>query len=188
VIHAAVAWHFVEQYRRTSPRIVRLWKDLQAVIPILCREDAEIHELSYWPVTLGHHRVGMPDGSYIRYPDLRETGRDDYDRPVYTYMGRGKSRLKLYGGLLTENVVQGIARCVVFDQALRIQHRLRNLCGTKSPVTFTVHDEVVSMVPGEHARAALAASLQEMRTLPSWCEGLPIAATGGIGQNYGEAK
>ncbi len=184
-IHAAVALHFVEQYRRTSPRVVRLWKDLQAAIPDMCQFWPEPREFGFGPLVLGNCRVRMPDGSYIRYPDLRETGRDEYDRPVYTYMGRGKSRLKLYGGLLTENVVQGIARCVVFDQALRIQSRLREWGGH---VVMTVHDEVVGMVPGEHARAALAASLQEMRTLPSWCEGLPIAATGGIGQNYGDAK
>jgi DNA polymerase len=184
-IHAAVAERFVEQYRRTSPRIVRLWKDLQAAIPDMCHPDAESRGIGFGPLVLGYHRARMPDGSYIRYPDLRETGRDDYDRPIYTYMGRGKSRLKLYGGLLTENVVQGIARCVVFDQALRIQSRIRDWGGH---VVMTVHDEVVSMVPGEHARAALAASLQEMRTLPSWCEGLPIAATGGIGQDYGSAK
>jgi DNA polymerase len=175
-IHAAVAAYFVRQYRRTSPRITRFWADMQDALSRLCY-GGEGYGLG--PITIEHRAIRLPDGSRIRYPGLEEKDGE------YTYAGRGKSRLKAYGGLLAENVVQGIARCIVFDQALRVQSLVRPLGGR---IVMTVHDEVVAMVPGEHAKAVLAAALLEMRTLPNWCEGLPLAATGGIGQNYGEAK
>jgi DNA polymerase len=175
-IHAAVAAYFVRQYRRTSPRITRFWADMQDALSRLCY-GGEGYGLG--PITIEHRAIRLPDGSRIRYPGLAEGDGE------YTYAGRGRNRLKAYGGLLAENVVQGIARCIVFDQALRIQTMLRQWGGR---VVMTVHDEVVCMVPGEYAKAAKPAALLEMRTLPSWCEGLPLAATGGIGQNYGEAK
>jgi hypothetical protein len=150
---------------------------MQDELPNMCFRVEEGFGLG--PITIEYRAIRLPDGSRIRYPGLEEKDGE------YTYAGRGTSRLKVYGGLLAENVVQGIARCIVFDQALRIQSIVRPLGGR---IVMTVHDEVVAMAPGEHDKAVLAAALEEMHTLPSWCEGLPLAATGGIGQNYGEAK
>jgi len=185
MVHASVAAHFVETYRRTSPRIVAFWRDMQRALPWMAQKGGVLRGVG--PLAMGRHHIRMPDGSRIRYPDLREDGEDHYGRPIYTYAGRGKSRLKLYGGLLVENAVQGVARCIVFDQALRIQKRVRSLGGR---IVMTVHDEVVACVPSGSARTALEGALTEMRALPEWCDDsdLPLAASGGIGKSYGEAK
>ena len=72
----------------------------------------------------------------------------------------------LYGGLLTENVVQATARDLLADALLRLDAAGFN------PI-LTVHDEIVCQTPT--APASAIASL--MNAVPNWALGLPSAAT-----------
>src|SRR5690606_9610478 len=93
-----------------------------------------------------------------------------------SYIGRFGRRTKLYGGLLTENVVQALARCIIAEQMLKISRKYR-------VVTMT-HDEVVAIAPNRKADRCLADMLQIMATPPDWAEGLPLAAQGGFDHCY----
>ena len=129
--------------------------------------------------------VHLPNGTMIRYPNLR------YD-PVgrqYIYDGR-YGPVKIYGGKMTENVVQALARIVVFDQMAKIDQDLRKLDNplTRHKVALTVHDEVVAVVPESFGQTCLAMMLKHMSTPPRWCADLPVSCEGDIGLTYGDAK
>jgi DNA polymerase I-like protein with 3'-5' exonuclease and polymerase domains len=93
---------------------------------------------------------------------------------------------------MVENVVQALARIVVFEQMARVDKTLREYDdpanGKRFKVVLTVHDEVVLVVPEEHGQWALEMVLAEMSKPPSWCSSLPVACEGDIGRSYGDAK
>lgn len=184
ITHAAVTKHFVDKYRLVNGAVVSWWESMDKLLRIMAADGSGFDFGPDFCLRAEHHQIRLPDESRIRYPGLRQAVEDD-GKKRFTYLGRNKSRPHIYGGLMTENLVQGLARVLVFDQALRIQDKLRALEGR---VLLTVHDEVVGMVPSGRAKEALTAALLEMRTLPDWCRTLPVAATGSYGQSYGECK
>jgi DNA polymerase len=123
------------------------------------------------------HGIVKPSGLVMRYPELRQRGRE------FVCLGgkSGREHTKIYGGLLTENIVQSLARDIVAEQAMRIK-----ALGYK--IATTTHDEVVCVVPDERATGCLECMFRAMQKPCSWCADLPLNATGGIGQNYGGAK
>jgi DNA polymerase len=122
----------------------------------------------------------------IRYPELYL----DQTSKNYEYKGR-YGPVKIYGGKVIENVVQALARIIVFDQMAKIDQHLRKLDGTNGErykVVLTVHDEVVAVVPEHYAQACLAMMEKVMSTPPAWALDLPVACEGDIGDSYGDAK
>lgn len=91
-----------------------------------------------------------------------------------------------------ENIVQALARIVVFDQMGRIAQKLKEKGGNSNgkirQVVLTVHDEVVVVVPEEEAEETKAMMEEMMKVRPAWAPDLPVDCEGGIGKSYGEAK
>jgi DNA polymerase len=178
-IHCAVAEHLVQVYRRKNVAIKELWKAMNdEVLPWMLDETEEV---TFGPnncMTTTRHGLRLPNGVVMRYPGLKES--DDHG---YSYIGRyGKGHVHLYGGLMTENVIQALARIVVGDQMLM----LRGKYGYQ-PALMT-HDEIALVVPDAEVELAKARMLEEMRTPPPWAVGLPLNAECGAGQSYGSAK
>lgn len=107
--------------------------------------------------------------------------------------GKPKGK-KIYGGLLTENVVQALARIIVGEQMLRISNNLKETSGApiagsaearmvRRVVTMT-HDEIVVCVPADAGQATLDMMIDVMRTPPGWCSDIPLNAEGGFDVNY----
>ena len=84
------------------------------------------------------------------------------------------------GAKVTNNVVQGTARCVMTDGMLRI--------GKRYPVCGTVHDEALCIAPESEADEAKEYLLACMTIEPSYMPGIPLAADGGVHKRYGLAK
>lgn len=99
-------------------------------------------------------------------------------RLVYSYDSRREKNIYIYGGKVVENVVQGLARCVVGEQMLRISKKYR--------VVLTVHDAVMTLVRDYEVAEARKYVEECMRWVPDWAEGLPVDCESGIGKNYGE--
>lgn len=174
-------------YRNRFPAIKQQWYTMQDMLTVM-HEGREIVE--YGPLTFEKGRVRLPNGMYLRYPNLKPGsaqpvgGRGNTrgifrDRPAkaifysdWTY----NEKTKIYGGLLTENVVQSLARCVVAEQILSVADRYR--------VALLVHDEVVLCVPEDQADQALKDTLAAFHTPSSWCLDLPVAGEGWIGSYY----
>jgi hypothetical protein len=174
LVHCAVTEHFVKKYRHGNKHIAALWKAMGNLLPWLAaNNDSGSKEFGPgWCLTADVGKIVLPDGSYIRYPDLIKDGDG------YSYAGRKGIRMHIYGGLLTENIVQALARIIVFKQII----------DSGAKVVLTTHDEGVFCVPTNTAPTVLAAVLQQFSTPPFWCPTLPLAAEGGYGESYGLAK
>jgi DNA polymerase len=88
------------------------------------------------------------------------------------------SNVKFYGGKITENIIQGIARDILVD----VIYRLEN---AGYPVVCHIHDEVICLVKEANAGECLEAMVSEWRSAPAWIGGLALDAEGVIGNNFG---
>jgi DNA polymerase len=84
-------------------------------------------------------------------------------------------KMRLYGGLIVENIVQAVSRDLMADGMLKLDTN-------GYPVVLTVHDEIVSEVPKDFG--SLAEFEQHLNTLPEWAAGCPIATEGWRGLRY----
>jgi DNA polymerase I-like protein with 3'-5' exonuclease and polymerase domains len=176
------AERIVKLYRDTYPHIATLWKRAsEALNAMAVGNEAYFGEgvmLSCTP-----EGIYLPNGMTVRYNNLRK------QEDGFVYDNRYGST-KIYGGKVVENVVQALARIVVFDQMAKIEQNLRKLdSGDKRyRVVLTVHDEVVAVVPEADAEATLAMMTEIMSTPPSWAITLPVSCEGDVGDTYGDCK
>ncbi|SOD41355.1 DNA polymerase [Nitrosovibrio sp. Nv4] len=83
-----------------------------------------------------------------------------------------------YGGKISENVTQALARDVLAEAIVRLEE-------TNLPVILHVHDEAVIEIPDEYATDGMLDAVNEhMAKTPSWAEGLPVAVEGWRGKRY----
>lgn len=174
LVHCAVTEYFVNLYRKTYPKVAATWQAMGRVIEVMARPDGAMTVGCLKVIPGG---IVKPSGLVLHYPELRRT------KDGWFYLGgdSGREMKKIYGGLLTENVVQSLARDVIAEQAMWIRadgHRL----GT------TTHDDIAAVVPEEQAEQALQGMLARMRVAPAWCADLPLNAEGGFARSYGAAK
>jgi len=113
--------------------------------------------------------VCLPSGRRLVYREPRVTVCGDLE-----YMGG-----KVYGGLLAENTVQGIARDILVEATLELERRGHQ-------VVLTVHDEIVLRISADRAERALTDAQACLSTAPDWSEGLPLAADGRVADRYGK--
>lgn len=178
LVHCAVADHFVRLYRSRNSRIAGFWKLCDGVLHAM-----EVgRKMTFGPkgcLRVIKHGIVKPNGLTLHYPELRR------GKSGYTYLGskQGRAaRTHIYGGLLTENIVQSLARdVVVAEQALRIR-----AAGYRTATT--THDEIACVEREERGPECLTFMLKAMKQAPSWCDDLPLWADGGIARSYGSAK
>lgn len=178
-VSEAEAKSIIMTYRQTYSRIPELWdranKALEALhygnettidIPGLCKTDE-----------IG---ITLPSGLHIQYPGLIRVTEERVvgdARPGWRYESKGVST-KVYGGLVTENICQAVARCVIGEQMLRVQKRY--------PVVLTVHDAIACIAPIEEAKEAQKYVEECMSWRPKWAPDLPLACESGMGASYGD--
>jgi len=173
-VSAEESARIIATYRDTYPNIPALWKSGSTAIDAMSKK-----RTSKWGngcISIGAEGILMPNGLYQRYPNLRKI-RDKDGKDQYIYDSR-KGVVKLYGGKLTENICQGLARCIIGEQLIKISKRYR--------VVLTVHDAVACVAPKQEAEEAMAYVMECMRSVPSWAQGIPLDCEAGIGDSYGD--
>lgn len=157
----------VRSYRESNPRIVHLWDKFE--------RDARRHVGKDWSLPL-------PCGQ-IRYFGLRHSGRVHMSKPVIEACvlkstKNQKHWREIYGGKLTENAVQAIARYALRDAILRVE-------STKLADTmFHVHDEVVLEIPEGEVDERVPLLVDAFQKTPTWAPGLPIATEPLVTDHY----
>lgn len=131
-------------------------------------------------LTVDRGRLVLPNGLALVYPKLElaeENGRHKFE------YWNGKYMKSLYGGLLMENIIQALARIILTGMMLEIDKRARQMGGR---VVLTVHDEIVVVVPDQHATELYDYMGEVMATPPGWANDgyLALASEGGIADNY----
>lgn len=129
--------------------------------------------------------IQLPSGRKLYYVDPA-IGTNRFDKPSITYMGIGSSnkttkrwqRQETYGGKLTENVTQAIARDCLAEAIERLE-------AAGFPIVFHVHDEVVIDIhPYMEDEAMLERVCSIMKQPPSWALDLPLNAAGWVGDFF----
>ena len=124
-------------------------------------------------------KITLPSGRQLSYPNARRTNAFFIDGKIIEHpagyqcllfkdAANGRWRdVKVYGGLLTENIVQAIAR----DLLSEAMHRLD---AAGYAIVTHVHDEAVIEVPKNQAKIIKPKFVELMSQVPDWAEGLPI--------------
>jgi len=163
-------------YRSTNYAIKALWRQANDAISLMYVDNpAEIGKKGVLQVKPFESAIQLPSGLHMYYNDLKaeetETGLQ------FTYKTR-MGRTKIYGGKIIENVCQGIARCIMAEQMVRISKRYR--------VLLTVHDSVICCVKDSEVDEAAAYVEECMRWTPEWAKSIPVRGDVEVGKNYGE--
>ncbi len=125
----------------------------------------------------------LPNGRKLWYYDpIIEMADTPWGRkPGITYMGRDNKkggtwgRIRTYGGMLTENIVQAIARDLMAEAMIRVEQ-------AGYPIILTVHDEIISEVHKSFGSQGEFDAI--MSIVPPWAEGCPIEVEGGSVTRY----
>lgn len=185
-------------YRALHKQVVKLWRRcenaLQAIADGRIGVDVDFRGI----VKTCKDGLIMPNGMKILYPDLKFTPEVDPNTGVVVKdkwgkvrgewsFWNGKTRENIYGAKVTENIIQCLARIVVFNQCLMAVKECKRR-GYPMKWKHSVHDEGVFITPAWYAGVVKEIAEQCFRTPLPWCLDLPLNCEGGIHERYGLAK
>ena len=168
----------VTQWRAESPKIVRMWRDCQDAAVSVIRGNQpkrvlrSLQGIEFYvklvdgtPVLF----IRLPSGRPIAYWDPKVM--DTEMGPRITYMTQNQTtrkweRCETYGGKITENIVQSVARDCLAE-------KMKLLESMGYPIVFHVHDEMILDVPREDKQAAKLVD-KIMAEPIDWAPGLPL--------------
>jgi DNA polymerase I-like protein with 3'-5' exonuclease and polymerase domains len=149
-------------YRKKNPKVLTLWKSLEK----------SMRKAVYEPERTFH--LLLPSGRIMNYRNVEVNG----DKLSAAISRQGKLlQMSVWGGVLTENLVQATAREVFMHHCAEIEK-------AGIPVIMRVHDEAVCLVSEKNAEAKLQQIIQIMSVAPSWAQGLPLSAEGSLSKVY----
>lgn len=180
----------VKAYREFHSPVVGLWSNLEkaAVAAVIDQKRKFIINNTKWWVKMNFLWCELPSGRRLAYykPQIKyEPTPWGEKRPVlYHYSVNPLSKkwelAHTYGGKLTENVVQAVARDLMAAAMLRIED-------AGYEIVLSVHDELLA------ERKKGEGSLEEFEDLmaaglngdePAWAIGCPIKVSGWVGERY----
>lgn len=168
----------VRKWREASPHIVKLWADV---------ENAAMNAVSGIPTMIKQKNLHFhveDDALYIELPSGRHLvylhphlGQNRFGSDAILYTGLGGSKttagrwgtLETYGGKLSENLVQAIARDCLCAAMKRLTDAGYKICAH-------IHDEVILEMP--EGKGSLDGAVRIMCQNEPWNEGLVMNADG----------
>jgi DNA polymerase len=183
------AKRIVYLYRDTYPMIKALWTRCDTLLKDMVSGQSGVvgNFIGYSP-----DGIVLPNTMVLRYTALRaRDNRFEYIADARTFRKFIAARVtdrtadelawtNIYGGKVTENIIQALARIVITDQMTAV--------GQHYHVVFQVHDEIIVNVSSGEAQTAQQVVEKIMSTPPAWATTLPVACESAIGDNYGECK
>jgi len=172
------AEHIVKTYRDSYPQITDFWKSAQETLTAIS-ENQTIESTGVIQVR-GRQGIRLPNGLFLKYPNLRHIQNEAGEFEFIYDSKRGKQSLttKIYGGKLVENICQAVARCIIGEQIVKVAERYR--------VVLTVHDAIACIAPEDQAEEAKEYVMDCMKQSPDWAIGLPLNCEAGYAKSYGE--
>ena len=169
----------VTDWRRANPRIVKVWSKLETAVKRCCTTglDQTTCGLIFHMTPDDTLTITLPSGRLLCYRNM-VTGTNRWGNESLKYRGTNSTTkqwewIETYGGKLTENVVQAIARDCLAHTLIKVEN-LYN-------VVFHVHDEIVCEVASPEALK----SIQDIfAQTADWAEGLPLKGAGYVTPYY----
>lgn len=174
----------VKVYRNKYRAIPRLWRNMDACVSKMIELQNGLSWYGYptaEPILkFKKGQVELPNGMPIFYPSLGRTPENQVQFMVRETPTKAYPKL-IWGGGLTENVVQAMARIVISRAELRLAR-----AGLES--ALQVHDELVYVVKEEAAPRVVELLKRVLADPVPWMPQLPLSCSIGVGDSYGEAK
>lgn len=169
----------VRLWRDANPKIVRFWDIVEkaAIAVIQSGNPVTIHRGITLSRQWGMLLITLPSGRSICYPRARvgmeydDGWRGDHEIIEYEGLNQTTKKwntIRTYGGKLTENIVQAIARDILGVVMLRARREGLD-------IVFHVHDEIIVDAPTDRSLADVEALFSEPI---DWCRDLPLKGSG----------
>jgi DNA polymerase len=175
------AQRIIATYRQTYPKITELWRAANGILGAVIGDQlAELGRGGLLKIE-GTKGVRLPNGLYLKYPNLRWATNEQDGKPEYVYdtkKGRAIIPNRIYGGKVVENVCQALARIIIGEQMLMVAKKYK--------VVMTVHDAIACIVPEAEAERAQEYVELCMKIRPLWGPELPLNCESGFGKSYGD--
>lgn len=177
----------VRKWRIANPAIVDMWKEIDEASknavryrkPISCTCRNIIFDCDGDYMT-----IQLPSGRKLFYKGPRfkdkKIGRSTMSSLYYqgtVQKTKQWGEIDTYGGKLTENIVQAIARDLLANSMLQLE-----AAGYK--IVCHIHDECLAEVPKENAQAYYEKMTHIMSIPPTWARDIPLRADGYVTPFY----
>lgn len=159
----------ISKYRLANPRIVRLWKHVDTATRAALRGEAlPIERGITFEMKWGGMCVTLPSKRQLFYPRMHINANNRFEFEGMDQTKKVWSIQETYGGRLTENLCQSIARDILVETMLRLEKAGFN-------IVFHVHDEtIIEATPNQ--------KLEDIEDIFSmdipWAKGLPLKGAG----------
>lgn len=177
----------VRKWRIANPAIVNMWKEIDEASknavryrkPISCTCRNIIFDCDGDYMT-----IQLPSGRKLFYkgPRFKDKKIGQSTMSSLYYQGTVQKtkqwgEIDTYGGKLTENIVQAIARDLLANSMLQLE-----AAGYK--IVCHIHDECLAEVPKENAQAYYEKMTHIMSIPPTWAHDIPLRADGYVTPFY----
>lgn len=164
----------VSAWRLASPNIVKMWRGVERAAITVVEQGGQVHKCkcSFQRVMIDKRPVllvGLPSGRKIAYWGVKI--KEGKYGPALTYEHLDQTTHKwgpveTYGGKLTENIVQSVARDCLAEKMIEVTE-------AGYEIVFHVHDEMIIDAPKSDAKAAEV--IDRIMGAPiKWADGLPL--------------
>lgn len=175
----AMAERIVKVYRESNTAITGFWRAIERAFsytakykrPCAMERGLTFHSTKDIDVV-----ITLPNGRELHYHKVRITPNNRSEQ-IAVYNEIEHKWDYLWGGTLTENVVQAMSRDVLIEAGLRLED-----LGWHT--AHHIHDELVLVSPEGRAEECKEIAIKEMSKTPVWADRLPLAAEGGISKFY----
>jgi DNA polymerase len=177
----------VSTWRKLNPEIIKFWGQMDETIKAATMDRSKLLEIE------------MPTGDKLRHFSVRyfskaavdpKTGMKITDLDGDTVFKRGyesfttkgdftpmSKQPNLWGGTITENVTQRMARDVLAEAVIRLEN-------AGLPVVFHAHDEVILEVDIGSKEEAKKEAEKILGVAPEWAPDLPLGVEGDFADTY----
>ena len=169
----------VNLWRDSNPRIVKMWAIVEraALTALKTGESVTVHRGIVVGKRWGMLTITLPSGRTICYPrakvgiEYNDGWRGDHEIIEYEGLNQTTKKwqsIRTYGGKLTENIVQAVARDILGIVILRAKK-------AGLDIVFHIHDEIVVEATPDQSLADVEALFSKPI---EWCRDLPLKGAG----------
>jgi DNA polymerase len=185
-------------YRKLHPYVTKLWRKGEQILGKIAAGEIGVALDHRGIVKTCDGGLVMPNGLKILYPELKwdpeleadgiTIVKDQWGKPRGEWsFWNGKMREKIYGPKVIENIIQCLARIIVFTQCLWATERA-TAEGIWNKWAHSVHDEGVFVVEEWYGPRMMQIAEECFRTPLHWCMDLPLNCEAGVNNSYGRSK
>lgn len=162
----------VSGFRESNPLIVEQWSYFDSLV-------LETLRATFRNDNDRTLELEMPTGDKLKHFHVQGKGRGRGFESFTTKADftNQSHQPSLWGGTLTENVTQRMARDILGEAILRLEK-------AGIPVLWHAHDEVILCLNTATAEQELEEAERIMSVPPAWCPDIPLAVEGSIHDHY----